>query len=58
MKKDLEELDKIGRGQEQEVERSAWVEMRSKKKETVNRRRSNVVELRNRFEVLREPRRQ
>jgi len=33
LKKDLEELRKIGRGQEQEVERSEWVEMRSKKKQ-------------------------
>ena len=55
LKKDLEELRKIGRGQEQEVERSEWVEMRSKRKETVTRRRSNVRELRNRFEVLSEP---
>jgi len=54
LKKDLEELRKIGGGQEQEVERSEWVEMRSKKKETVTRRRSNVMELRNRFEVLSE----
>ena len=50
----MEELRKIGGGQEQEVERSEWVEMRSKKKETVTRRRSNVMELRNRFEVLSE----
>ena len=32
LKKDLEELRKVGKGQEQEVERSEWVEMRSKKK--------------------------
>ena len=56
MLKDLEELiRKVGKSQEQEVERSEWVEMRSKKKETVTRRRSNVMELRNRFEVLSEP---
>ena len=43
LKKDLEELRKIGGGQEEEVERSEWVEMRSKKKETVTRRRSNCL---------------
>ena len=37
LKKDLEELRKVGNGQEQEVERSEWVEMRSKKKENFPR---------------------
>jgi len=32
LKKDLEELRKVGKGQEQEVERSEWVEMRTRRK--------------------------